>query len=154
MASKAATAAVVSIALMTCCRGCTITTSVHRISLASTRHLVLAKVSLHTASLIYILIMHIPWGRPETVAALQTFRKRHADAQRIQSQLASQPTTVDLAYYRSVLKNKAIVDDAEKLLNDFKPVTYDVNAHIKAIDTFETKAVSHTIFCFLCSVDP
>jgi F-type H+-transporting ATPase subunit d len=76
------------------------------------------------------------------VAALQAFRKRHSDAQRIQSQLASQPTTVDLAHYRSVLKNQAIVNEAEKLLNGFKPVTYDVTAHIKAIETFETKAVS------------
>jgi len=78
----------------------------------------------------------------ETVAALQAFRKRHADAQRIHAQLSSQPATVDLAHYRSVLKNKAIVDDAEKLLNGFKPVTYDVGAHVKAIETFETKAVS------------
>jgi F-type H+-transporting ATPase subunit d len=41
-----------------------------------------------------------------------------------------------------VLKNKAIVDEAEKLLNGFKPVTYDVNAHVKAIEAFEVKAVS------------
>jgi len=78
----------------------------------------------------------------ETIAALQAFRKRHADAQRIQSQFASQPTTVDLAHYRSIIKNKAIVDEAEKLLSDFKPVTYDVNTHIKAIETFETKAIA------------
>ena len=78
----------------------------------------------------------------ETIASLQAFRKRHADAQRIQAQLASQPTTVDLEHYRSVLRNKAVVDEAEKILRDFKPVTYDVNAHIKAIETFEAKAVS------------
>jgi F-type H+-transporting ATPase subunit d len=77
----------------------------------------------------------------ETVAALQAFRKRHADAQRIASTYASQPTNVDFAHYRSVLKNTAIVDEAEKLLKDFKPVTYDVNAHIKTIETFEAKAV-------------
>ena len=85
------------------------------------------------------------WGyRAETIAALQAFRKRHGDAQRIQAQLASQPTTVDLEHYRSVLRNKAVVDEAEKILRDFKPVTYDVSAHIKAIETFETKAVSPT----------
>ena len=78
----------------------------------------------------------------ETVAALQAFRKRHADAQRIHAQLNTQPTTVDLSHYRSVLKNKAVVDEAEKILKEFKPVTYDVSAHIKAIETFETKAVS------------
>lgn len=78
----------------------------------------------------------------ETVAALQAFRKRHADAQRITSTLSAQPTTVDIAHYRSVLKNKAVVDDAEKLMKEFKPVTYDVSAHVKAIETFEAKAVS------------
>ncbi|KAI0260946.1 mitochondrial ATP synthase [Gloeopeniophorella convolvens] len=77
----------------------------------------------------------------ETVASLQAFRKRHADAQRIAGQLSAQPTTVDLAHYRSVLKNKAVVDEVEKVLRDFKPVTYDVSTHIKAIETFETKAV-------------
>lgn len=39
------------------------------------------------------------------------------------------------------MKNKAIVDEAEKILRDFKPVTYDVGTHVKAIETFETKAV-------------
>jgi len=78
----------------------------------------------------------------ETVASLQAFRKRHSDAQRISGQLNAQPTTVDLAHYRSVLKNKAIVDEAEKILRDFKPVTYDVSTHIKAIETFETKAIA------------
>ena len=81
----------------------------------------------------------------ETIASLQAFRKRHADAQRMQAQLASQPTTVDLEHYRSVLRNKAVVDEAEKILRDFKPVTYDVNAQIKAIEAFEAKAVSR---CF------
>ncbi|KAH9970821.1 ATP synthase d subunit [Lactifluus volemus] len=82
----------------------------------------------------------------ETVAALQAFRKRHSDAQRITGQLNAQPTTVDVAHYRTVLKNKAIVDEAEKILRDFKPVTYDVGAHVKVIETFETKAVRHISF--------
>ncbi|KAL1937593.1 hypothetical protein VTO73DRAFT_13088 [Trametes versicolor] len=78
----------------------------------------------------------------ETIASLQAFRKRHGDAQRIHASLAAQPTTVDLAHYRAVLRNKAVVDEAEKLLSEFKPVTYDVSAHIKAIETFESKAVA------------
>lgn len=89
----------------------------------------------------------------ETIAALQAFRKRHSDAQRIHAQYASQPTTVDFAQYRSVLRNTAIVDEAEKLLKDFKPVTYDVNAHIKAIETFEAKAVSRHGFANCVSSD-
>ncbi|KAG5221830.1 subunit of the stator stalk of mitochondrial F1F0 ATP synthase [Salix suchowensis] len=55
------------------------------------------------------------------------------------------PTTVELTRYRSILKNTAIVDEAEKLLKDFKPVTYDVSAHVKAIETFEAKAVSRRV---------
>ncbi|KAK0231146.1 ATP synthase d subunit [Armillaria fumosa] len=78
----------------------------------------------------------------ETIASLQAFRKRHSEAQRINAQYASQPTTVDLAYYRSVLKNQAIVDEAEKILKAFKPVTYDVGAHVNAIESFEAKAVA------------
>jgi hypothetical protein len=78
---------------------------------------------------------------PETISALQAFRKRHSDAVRVHHAHSSHPTTVDFAHYRSALKNNAIVDEAEKLLKDFKPVTYDVNSHIKAIETFEAKAV-------------
>ncbi|KZT26896.1 ATP synthase d subunit [Neolentinus lepideus HHB14362 ss-1] len=78
----------------------------------------------------------------ETIAAVQAFRKRHSDAQRIHAQYASQPTTVDIAHYRSILKNKAVVDEVEKQLKDFKPVVYDVSAQLKAIETFETKAVA------------
>ena len=40
-----------------------------------------------------------------------------------------------------MLRNKAVVDEAEKILRDFKPVTYDVSTQIKAIETFEAKAV-------------
>ncbi|KAG8810960.1 ATP synthase d subunit [Serendipita sp. 401] len=78
----------------------------------------------------------------ETVNSLQAFRKRHADAQRIHGTLSSQPTTVDFAHYRSILKNQNIVNEAEKILKDFKPATYDVSAHVKAIDQFEAKAVA------------
>ncbi|KAK7471043.1 ATP synthase d subunit [Stygiomarasmius scandens] len=78
----------------------------------------------------------------ETISALQAFRKRHNDAQLTNNQLSQQSTTVDFAHYRSVLKNKAVVDELEKAFTEFKPVSYDVNAQIKAIESFEAKAVS------------
>jgi F-type H+-transporting ATPase subunit d len=56
--------------------------------------------------------------------------------------LKEQKTDVDFAHYKSVLKNQSVVNQAEKILKDFKPVTYDVSAHLKAIDAFEAKAVS------------
>lgn len=100
-----------------------------------------------------MLCIHSSLLLTETIATLQAFRKRHGDAQRIHAQYASQPTTVDFAHYRSVLRNTAVVDEAEKLLKDFKPLTYDVNAHIKAIETFEAKAVSRLGFANCMSPD-
>jgi hypothetical protein len=88
---------------------------------------------------------------PETISALQAFRKRHSDAVRVQHAQSSQPTTVDFVHYRSVLKNTAIVDEAEKLLKTFKPVSYDVNAHVKAIETFEAKAVGALVLSIFSS---
>jgi len=77
----------------------------------------------------------------ETVTSLNAFRKRYHDAQLAKGQLANQATTVDFGHYRSILKNQAVVEQAEKLLKEFKPVSYDVAAHVKAIEAFETKAV-------------
>ena len=71
------------------------------------------------------------------------------DAQRITGQLNAQPTINNLTHYRSVLKIKAIVDEVEKILCDFKPVTYDVSEHVKAIEAFVTKAVCFPS-CFSC----
>ncbi|EJT97618.1 mitochondrial ATP synthase [Dacryopinax primogenitus] len=77
----------------------------------------------------------------ETVAALQEFRKRAYEAQRVHAALSSQPTTVDFAHYRAVLRNKAVVDECEKIMRDFKPKEVDTGAWIKSIESFEGKAV-------------
>jgi len=77
----------------------------------------------------------------ETVAALQEFRKRAYEAQRVHAQLSSQPTTVDFAHYRSILRNKAVVDDCEKVMREFKPKEVDLSAWVKSIESFEGKAI-------------
>ncbi|KAI9305305.1 hypothetical protein BJ944DRAFT_162006 [Cunninghamella echinulata] len=77
----------------------------------------------------------------ETVASLQAFRKRNEEVKRVLSELKTQSTTVDFAHYRSVLKNKAVIDNAEKAVQGFKPVAYNLDAQLKAIDQFEAKAV-------------
>lgn len=77
----------------------------------------------------------------ETVAALQAFRKRNDEAKRLLNELKEQSTTVDFSHYRKVLKNQAIVDQAEKAVQGFKPVAYNLDAQLKAIDQFEAKAV-------------
>lgn len=81
--------------------------------------------------------------RGQTAASLQAFKKRNEDARRRVALLTEQPTTVDFAAYRSVLKNQAIVDEIEKRFKDFKPTTYDVNRQLKAIDAFEAEAVKN-----------
>ncbi|OBZ71814.1 ATP synthase subunit d, mitochondrial [Grifola frondosa] len=52
------------------------------------------------------------------------------------------PGLPQAAYGCPAHPRSAVIDDAEKLLREFKPVTYDVSSHIKAIETFEVKAVA------------
>ncbi|PWN90734.1 hypothetical protein FA10DRAFT_229223 [Acaromyces ingoldii] len=75
-----------------------------------------------------------------STATLQAFRKRAEDARRQLQTLKHERTDVDVAHYKSILKNQDVVNQAEKILKDFKPVTYDVSAQLKAIDAFEAKA--------------
>ena len=56
-----------------------------------------------------------------TAASLTAFKKRHDEAKKDQLTLAQQPTTVDFAYYRSVLKNTKVIDEIEKAVNAYKP---------------------------------
>lgn len=81
--------------------------------------------------------------RGQTVASLQAFKKRNEDARRRVQILSDAPSTVDFAYYRSVLKNTAIVDEIEKHFSSFKPTTYDVSRQIKAIEAFEVQAIKN-----------
>lgn len=76
-----------------------------------------------------------------TLSGLSAFRKRNTDARDKVNQLESQKQTVDFDFYRSVLKNQAIVREVEGSFKGFKPKTYDVAAQIKAIEQFEAKAV-------------
>ena len=77
------------------------------------------------------------------MSSLQAFKKRNEDARRKVQQLSEQPTTVDFAAYRAVLKNTAVIDEIERRFKDFKPATYDVSRQIKAIDAFEVEAVKN-----------
>lgn len=81
-----------------------------------------------------------------TLAQISAFRKRADDAKRQLAQLKQQKTDVDFAHYNKVLRNKDVVSQAQKILSEFKPVTYDVQAQLKAIDAFESKAVCISLF--------
>lgn len=79
--------------------------------------------------------------RGQTASSLQNFKKRNDDARRKVQVLSEAPQTVDFEHYRSVLKNTAVIDQIEQHFKTFKPVTYDVNRQLKAIDAFEAEAV-------------
>ncbi|RIA89213.1 ATP synthase D chain, mitochondrial [Glomus cerebriforme] len=81
--------------------------------------------------------------KKETVAALQAFRKRNDEARRIVSALKEQKTDIDFEHYRKILKNKSIVNEAEKALGTFKPAKVDLTAQMKVVETIETKAVEN-----------
>ncbi|KAE8442368.1 ATP synthase d subunit [Mollisiaceae sp. DMI_Dod_QoI] len=81
--------------------------------------------------------------RGQTAASLQAFKKRNEDARRRVQMLSEQPSKVDFAHYRSLLKNQAVVDEIEKHFSSFKPATYDVARQIKAIEAFEAQAVKN-----------
>jgi precorrin isomerase len=80
---------------------------------------------------------------PQTASALTAFRKRNVDAHTKLNHLKTTRTTVDFAYYRSVLKNTKIIDEIERAAKEFKPVTYDVSTVLKGIDEFEAEAVKN-----------
>jgi F-type H+-transporting ATPase subunit d len=81
--------------------------------------------------------------RGQTAASLQAFKKRNEDARRRVQLLSEQPSKVDFAHYRSILKNQAVVDEIEKHFSTFKPATYDLARQIKAIEAFEAQAVKN-----------
>lgn len=58
-------------------------------------------------------------------------------------QLGEQPTTVDFAQYRAVLKNTQVIDEIEQHMKGFSPKTYDVSKQLKAIESFEQVAIKN-----------
>ena len=81
--------------------------------------------------------------RGSTATSLANFKKRHDDARRRVQVLSDQPTSIDFSYYRSVLKNTAVVDEIEQHFKGFQPKTYDVSKQIRAIEAFEQVAVKN-----------
>ncbi|KAJ1926625.1 ATP synthase d subunit [Tieghemiomyces parasiticus] len=79
--------------------------------------------------------------KQETSAGLLAFRKRYDETQRQLNVLKEQKTEVDFAAYRSVLKNKAVVDKLQAALAAQKLVAYDLKGQTKVIEAFEAKAV-------------
>lgn len=79
--------------------------------------------------------------RGGTASSLAAFKKRNDDARRKVQALSETPQGIDFGHYRSLLKNQSIVDEIEGHFRNFKPVTYDVDKQIQAIEQFEKVAM-------------
>ncbi|KAI5951385.1 ATP7 [Candida jiufengensis] len=79
----------------------------------------------------------------ETAASLTAFKKRYDEAKKNYIDLSSQPTEVDFNHYRSILKNTKVIDEVEKAVQGFKPISVDLSKNLKNIDIFEQKAVEN-----------
>jgi F-type H+-transporting ATPase subunit d len=77
----------------------------------------------------------------ETLSELSAFRARHAAALTKNNSLTTSTPTIDLAKYKSILKDQQSVQNAEKVLSSFKPVTYDLGKVVGVVDAFEGRAV-------------
>jgi len=82
--------------------------------------------------------------RPETVASLNAFRRRHTDLTKTVQDLKEASSKIDFESYRKILKNKKVVADAEKAFNSFHPATYDLAEQLKVIESQQIKAVKKT----------
>ncbi len=78
----------------------------------------------------------------ETLTALQAFRARHTSAINRNAALKASTPQIDLSYYKNILKDATAINQAEKVLKEFKPVDYDVKKWDDAVAAFESKAVS------------
>ncbi|KAI8617513.1 hypothetical protein BC830DRAFT_1062371 [Chytriomyces sp. MP71] len=80
--------------------------------------------------------------RPDTVASLNAFRRRHTDLIKQISDLREQSTSINFEGYRNVLSNKKIVNDAEKAFAAFRPAAYDLKEQLRVIEAQEAKAIA------------
>lgn len=78
----------------------------------------------------------------ETTSQLQAFRARHTTAVNKNAALKATTPEIDLSHYKSILKDQSAVQNAEKVLREFKPVDYDLSKWNGVVDAFEGKAVS------------
>lgn len=78
-----------------------------------------------------------------TASSLTAFKKRYEEAKKQQFVLNQQSTDIDFNHYRSILKNNKVVDEIEKAVSSFKPITYDVSKNLKNIEIFEAKAIEN-----------
>lgn len=79
----------------------------------------------------------------KVLASLNALRQRNGAARSRLEALKEADKPVDFAHYREILSNKKIVDEIEKKVATFKPSKFDVNAQVKIIEAFESKALQN-----------
>ncbi|KNC97171.1 uncharacterized protein SPPG_07558 [Spizellomyces punctatus DAOM BR117] len=82
--------------------------------------------------------------RPETAQKLNAFRRQHTELVKevmtLQEQL--QRYSIDFDYYSRVLKNKKVVLEAKRAIENMKPLpAFDVESLLKMIDDEKKKAL-------------
>ncbi|KAG7662343.1 ATP7 [[Candida] subhashii] len=78
-----------------------------------------------------------------TAGSLSAFKKRHDEAKKENLDLSAHSIDIDFNHYRSVLKNSKVVDQIERSVKSFTPVTIDVSKNLKNIEIFEQKAIEN-----------
>ncbi|KAI8896167.1 hypothetical protein BC833DRAFT_615421 [Globomyces pollinis-pini] len=80
--------------------------------------------------------------RPETAAAITSFRSRHAAILKTVTELRElDAQKINFDNYKN-LKNQSVLAEAKKSLDSYKPVVYDVSAQIKVIEAERLKAIA------------
>ena len=79
---------------------------------------------------------------PKVSAGLVEFKKSYDEMKRELETLQAQKTEINFNHYKSVLKNKSIVDKLEKTYKNFAPIKYDHNDAISIIEKYEKIAVN------------
>ncbi|KAG7809204.1 hypothetical protein KL921_003201 [Ogataea angusta] len=79
----------------------------------------------------------------QTAAALTSFKKRNDEAKRVLFELKQQPSSVDFAFYKSTLKNSAIVDKIQSDVAKFTPSKANLSKQLNLIESFEAKALEN-----------
>ena len=79
--------------------------------------------------------------KPETLGALNAFRRQHSDLAKKLQDLRDLPTSLDLSPYQAALSNAKVLHEASKTLSAFKPASYNLKDRLDFIQKQESKAV-------------
>ncbi|KAK6092956.1 ATP synthase d subunit [Batrachochytrium dendrobatidis] len=77
--------------------------------------------------------------KPETMASVNGFRRRHSELLKTVSELREHQVTIDFNRYKNVLKNKKVAEEAERAIKAFKPATIDLTEQLLMVSEQEKR---------------